>query len=359
MDLAEHKVATEAEETAAEAAKSLKNTEDADQETKDQEDNSGNDDNSGDAGSSDDQSDDDSSDDGDDDSDDGESGASTSWMESEEDDDSGGGDEKKFTDGDAAAMRRKFKAKLGDKDAEVTEQKATIDKLQADIEALKKGSSSENLEKPKREDFDSEGDFSEALVDYRIDIRSAEHTASSATAVRKQQAAEETSRVGKAVDAHYERAAALSQKSGIKPEAYQAADLKVRQALESVFPGAGDAITDKLISLVGEGSEKVFYHVGVNPSKLNKFVESFAHDKSGLAASAYLGKLSAELSAPGKRQSNAPDPGDDVHGDRHRGGNDFKDMQKKYDKAHEKGDGQAAFKIKKAAKAKGADTKSW
>lgn len=357
MDLAELKEENEADEAKAnEEAKAPENKGDEDLENKDQGDNSDNDDNSGDqSDSDDDNSGDDSDGDG---SDDSESGDSTSWMESE-DDDSKGGDEKKFTDGDAAAQRRRYKAKLEAKDTEATEQKATIDQLQAEVAELKKGSSSENLEKPKRADFESEGEFSEALMDYKLDIRSAEQSASHATSARKQQGIVENARIGKAVDAHYGRAADLAAKSGIKPEAYQAADLKVRNAIESVFPGAGDVVTDKLISLVGAGSEKVFYNLGVNPSKLSKFVESFSEDRTGLAASAFLGKLSAELSIPAKRVSQAPAPGDDIDGDKSTGKNDFKQMQEKYNKAHKKGDSQAAFNIKKAAKEKGADTKSW
>lgn len=280
------------------------------------------------------------------------------WMQSEESADEEK-EEAKFTDSDAANIRRKFKAKLAAKEEE---KNAEIEKLKREVEALKTQkavvASPQNKEKPRRDQFNDDDEFFEALTDYKISLLQDQGKSAQAAEERKRQIEREQAEVEAAVDAHYARAAKLAEKSGIKPESYQAADRKVREVVDSIFPQGGDAITDKLISLIGEGSEKVFYHLGVNPSKMAKFRESFMLDKTGLAASAYLGKLNAELSMPAKRQSVAPKPGADVQGDA-AGKTSLRALSEQYKEALRKGDGQKAYNIKKKAREAGHDTKGW
>ena len=279
---------------------------------------------------------------------------SDAWMQSEDDEE----EELKFSNRDAAAIRHKYKSKL---DKQKEQDQRRIDELEEQVKALQaqRPKTVESLQKPKREDFQNEAEFYEALTDYKLDLRSAEQSTNQSAQLKKQQQQESQQRVKEDVDEHYVRAHSLAQKSNIAPEVYQTADRKVREAVEAIYPEGGDAIVDKLISVVGEGSEKVFYHLGVNPSKLRKFQDALREGGDGLAATAYLGQLQAKLSIPSKRTTNAPPPGEDVAGDVSASDLGERALKEKYDKAHRKQDGQAAFDIKKQAKAKGIDTKSW
>lgn len=276
--------------------------------------------------------------------------ADDAWMATEEDSPD---KELKFTDGDAGAIRKKYKGRVAEKDVE-------IDGLRQEIEALKKQkpAAAAMKDKPKRDDFETDDEFLEALVDYREDIRDKKNQASNASAAQKQALDLRNKEVNKDVDNHYVRAHALATKSNITPETYHAADLRVRRALEELFPKDGDAICDTLISITGEGSEKVFYHLGVNPTKLDRFIELLRNDKNGMAASSYLGQLKAELAVPVKRTTKAPAPGEEIQGDKRvTVGN--KNLLKQYKAAHKANEGQKAFNIKQKAKAAGVDVKSW
>ena len=160
------------------------------------------------------------------------------------------------------------------------------------------------------------------------------------------------------VDSHYERAAQLAQQHGIKPEIYQQTDLDVRSAIESVRPGQGDAIADALIAHLGEGSEKVMYFLGRNPGKLAEFKNQLASDPSGLKASVYLGMLKGSALSPPKKASNAPKPATRINGDSKSSANGTA-LYKSYQAADKKGDVQAAYNAKKAARAQGVDVSTW
>jgi hypothetical protein len=285
------------------------------------------------------------------------SGEPESWMKPEEEESDDDKEAVKFTDSDAANIRRKFKAKL---QAKEEEKNAEIEKLRQEVEALKKNKapSHQVSQKPKRDDFDDDDLYFEALTDYKISLLQDQGKSQQAAEEKRRQAEREQAEVESAVDAHYERAAKLAAKSGIKPEVYQSADRRVREVVDAIFPQGGDLITDRLISLVGDGSEKVFYHLGVNPSKMQKFRETFDRDKTGLAAAAYLGRLNAELSLPAKRESSAPRPVSEVQGDAS-GNASIKALAEKYKDAVRKGDAQKAYNIKKDAKQAGYDTKGW
>lgn len=278
--------------------------------------------------------------------------ADDAWMQAEESEPE---QEAKFTDSDAAAIRRKYKAKVAEKDEQLS-------KLQAEIEALKQTKTQVQQQslpgKPVRDNFNSDEEFIEALTDYKISLVE-EKTQSQLTATEKQrQQAERERQVAAEVDNHYLRAAKLSEKSGIKPEAYQSADLMVRTSIEKVFPKAGDAITDALIASLGDGSEKVFYHLGVNPAKRAQLVKLFEEDRSGIKAAAFLGTLKAALNSPARRETQAPDPIEKIQGDK-AGNNNGDKLYRQYKDAHKRGDGQAAFNAKRQAKAAGIDVSKW
>ncbi len=278
------------------------------------------------------------------------------WMQSDED-----------TDGQASAdipnsawkaAREKYKAKL-QKHKEESGQE--VEQLKAEIEKLK-GSQPQQLNRPKREDFDNADDpdeaFAEALVDWKLEQNNARTAAKTKEVEQTRQAEEYKQSVSKAVDQHYERAVKLAEKSDISAEVYQSADLKVRQAVESVFPEKGDDIYEALIANLGEGSEKVSFNLGVNTARRNRFVSLLTEDKTGLKAAVYLGTLNAELSAPAKRQTTAPDPATQLKGNEN-ASQKYQSLKAKYTKAHKVGDSQAAFDAKRAAKQAGADTSKW
>ena len=162
------------------------------------------------------------------------------------------------------------------------------------------------------------------------------------------------------VDGHYSRADKLIEEFSISPEVYKQADLNVRRAAEAIAPERGDAIIDHMISVMGEGSEKVLYYIGnpKNKAALNEFQSLMTQDPSGLKAAVYLGKQQAKLTNPSKATTNAPPPASRANGDESssaKGG----PAKKQYEAAHKKGNAQAAYNAKAAARKAGVDTSKW
>ena len=279
-----------------------------------------------------------------------------SWLKSDDQTDDDG--DKKFTDGDVAAAKKKLRAKLERKQAGETEE------LKAEIERLKAGGNTQakELQKPKRDDFfnadDQDEAYAEALMDWKIGKAQADASARTAQQQRQQTQTQQASRTEKAVNDHYARAEKLAKDSGISDELYHDADLRVRQAINTVFDGAGDTITDALIANVGEGSERVFYNIGINKARMKELTDLLQDDPTGLRAATYLGKRSAELASPSKRKTAAPRPAAHANGDAS-GSSSEKAQMKKYRAAFKSGDVQAAFDIKYAAKKSGAAVKDW
>ena len=264
--------------------------------------------------------------------------------------------EKKFTDGDIGKAKAKLRAKLERKNDENEQLKARVAELE------KPSVNTSELNRPKREDFfdsdDPEEAYEDAFSDYAISKNDAKRDAknvSSTEQARQQQINLETNQ---AVDQHYERAAELTEASGIAAEAYQGADYRVRQMVESVFPESGDLITDAFISKLGKGSEKVMYSLGISDVKRETFKKLLLDDTSGIAAGMYLGELKKSLNAPSKKTTLAPDPGAELKGDEKPQASDSA-MQKQYDKAHKGNNFQKAFKLKQSAKSNGVDTSNW
>lgn len=277
------------------------------------------------------------------------------WMQSDEPESQA---DKKYSGEDIGNAKAKLRAKLEKKHNTIE------DELKAEIEQLKNGrADAKGLNKPKRDDFiesdDPDEAYFEALTDWKLEQNQAKGAAKTKQSEAIQKAEDFKANNIKGVDQHYERAVELSESSGISPELYQSADLKVRQAVESVFPDAGDVITDTLITNLGVGSEKVFYSLGVNTAKRNEFQKLLSEDSSGMKAAMYLGTLKAELSAPNRRTTNAPSPAANISGDAQAGNDPFKADKKAYDKANKDGDTQAAFNARMKAKKAGAKVSNW
>jgi hypothetical protein len=299
-----------------------------------------------------------------DDEEDAESGEESSETDTEDwmrGDEQGTPDaDKKFGDGDVAAAKRKLRAKLE------RQHQTELEKLQQEIEELKKSKSEPQPDlssslppHPKWDDFadkdNPEAAYTEALVEYNAKAQAAKaEAAQKAEAIRRQRE-EQSSKISQAVDQHYDRAVGLAEKSGISADAYKAADLNVRQMIDSVIPGGGDPVTDALIANLGEGSERVMYNLGVNSGRRAELEKRLREDSTGLRAMAYLAELNATLKAPSKRTSNAPAPSPQINGDK-KGPDNLKRLRQRYDKAKTS---QARYEIRKEARQAGVNTRDW
>jgi hypothetical protein len=276
------------------------------------------------------------------------------WMQSDNPESQA---DKKYSGTDLGNAKAKLRAKLEKK------HNSEVEELKAENERLKQHQSPAPVKaRPTREQFndadDPEEAFLDAHTDWKLEQNTAKQAASTTQAEVKRRQAETSANISKAVDQHYERASELADKSGISPEAYQASDLVLRQAVESVFPGGGDAITDALLASLGPGSEKVGFNLGVNAQKRAEFIQLLRDDPTGIKAGMYLGRQSEKLNAPSKRKTNAPKPAAQISGDA-AATSKVNAAKKKYDAAHKRGDLSEAFKIKRAAKREGANTLTW
>lgn len=279
------------------------------------------------------------------------------WMKGDDQESQSG--EKKFTDHDVAAAKKKLRARIEQKDSE-------IERLQRELEEERRKSSAvpQVGDKPTIEQFyetsdTPEADYARAMVKWELAQEQAKRIAQEQQYQQQRNALEQQQRIETSVDQHYERAHKLAEASGITPELYQSADRNVREAVEAVFPnGGGEVVTNALIANMGEGSEKVFYHLGVNQARRTQFQTLLKEDPTGLKASVYLGKLSAELSNPARKTSNAPKPATQIQGDRQTT-EAGRALHQKYKDASKSGDIQKAISLKREAKASGVNTQDW
>ncbi len=243
------------------------------------------------------------------------------------------------------------KRQRGELDAKNEENEA----LKARIAALEKPSPMQtgDLKRPDELDFETTEDYHRAIDDYhdkRYELRQ--------QAAQQTQAQQEDEReVSEAVDSHYERADKLINEHGLKSENYKDADTRVRGAMEAIAPKIGNKIVDQFIKGMGEGSEKVLYHLGRNKTALSELQSIMQTDKSGIKAAIYLGKKLEQLTNPQRRKTKAPSPAPRANGDT--GGHAAEALKRKYDAAHKKNDGVTAFKFKREAKKAGVDVSKW
>jgi hypothetical protein len=266
--------------------------------------------------------------------------------------------EKKFVPNAEAAQRRKSAKALR---GQLREEQEKASKLEQELVELRQQiqQPKPTTDKPAPENYGTDAEFQEALIDWKLAQKVAETQSAMAVAEQRQTQEARMTEMAAAVDSHYDRAAELITKSGISEDTYQMADRIVRQAIDAIYPKGGDVMTDALIESMGDGSEKVIYHLGVNASKRGMLADMLRADKSGRKALVYLGKLNAELSMPTKRDSRAPEPAAEISGDKKGGNANSRKMKEEYKKAHDKGDAQKAFDLKRAAKVKGVSTADW
>lgn len=251
-------------------------------------------------------------------------------------------------------LKHKLKARISEKDDE-------LKKLRQEVEALRSGAVQPQQAKPampKLSDFDFDEDrHAQAMAEYFASI--AQNTLSQSQATEQQRLAQQ--KLEQAVDGHYERAADLIKSGKIDAEKYQTADKRVRVELGNLFGNLeqGDAVTDTMLARLGAGSEKVMVHLGVNSTALNELKTKLREDPTGLDAMLYLGELKAKFNAQTNKLSKAPKPDTPLTGDVSVGSLSAAGLEKAYKAALDKNDGQKAYDLKRAAKAKGVNTSNW
>lgn len=275
-------------------------------------------------------------------------GSSESWMQTDE-------KEAKFTDSDIAAAKRKLRAKLE------REHNTEVERIKAELEVLKaRPKLAEPAVMPKLADFDYDEDAHHAAIaKWYESVAEAKVQAVTQSQVQETRQREARAKFESSVDDHYNRAMKLIQDHGITPEVYQESDKAIRATIEKAMPGRGDMVTDQLIAALGEGSEKVMFFIGRNKAKQAELQNALLTDISGLSAMAVLVDARAEY-AKSKTISRAPAPATRIQGD-----NTTtipakeREMMSAYKKAHDKGNIQDAFDIKRRAKLAGINPKNW
>lgn len=246
-------------------------------------------------------------------------------------------------------VKEKLKGKIKERDSE-------IDELRRELAELKTGRHVPNVQakRPREEEFDTNEEYESALDKYE-EHRLTQLVSRTAQVDVAKKAVELRAA---AVDSHYKRADEFVSKYGIAPEKYKAADESIRKAVDAILPGQGEVVTDHLISLLGEGSEKVLFRLGARPEVLREFQGLLAEDKTGLKAGIFLGKQMELVTNPKKRTTNAPPPSRQLKGDAAPNANAAA-LKKVYQEAHNKGDTQKAYSAKKQARAAGVNVSTW
>jgi hypothetical protein len=272
------------------------------------------------------------------------------WLSEENaDGESNEGDaELKFSNKDIGAAKSKLKAKLKAEKDEVQRLKEEVERLKSNVSAPVSQKTENTV--PQFYDFDGdEAAYAKAMQQWVA--QSVQQVSKAQSEAFRQQ--EEQQALERSVNEHYERAAKLVQKHGIEPDLYREAGLTLRRTVDQVFPGAGDVITDKILATLGEGSEKVEYHLGRSAQKREILKAKLLEDKNGLSAMAFLGRILAEVNEPARKQTRAPAPAARATGGNSSGGQaTAQDFVKKYNAEK---DPQKRFQIMRDAKKSGVD----
>lgn len=147
-------------------------------------------------------------------------------------------------------------------------------------------------------DYD-EGKYAQAIATWQQQNleRQLQELENKRQAKARQQAIQE--QLAASVHEHYQRVVKL----GISEDDF----IPAEQTLRDTF---GDVAVEQLIDAIGEGSERVIYHLGLNQEERRKLEQLVVQDPSGLKAVAYATKLAAKLAAEPqvKKISQAPEP---------------------------------------------------
>ena len=259
------------------------------------------------------------------------------------------------------AMKQKLKGRLNQKDSEIELLKQEINQLKSAAQPAPVTTTQEPAQTvmPKPEDFydskDPDASYQLAMqkwVNSGVEQRLKAHLQ---TQQQQQQRQQQDQRVNQELDRHYDRAAKIVSEGMITAEEFQDSETLLRQAVEQVAPGNGDAYVDSLLGRLGDGSEKVVISLARNANHLSVFQSALRDDPTGITAASYLGELKGRFNGA-SRVSKTPRPGKKLNGDAPiEGGADLR----RYNAAHKAGNRQQAFDIKRAAKARGVDVSKW
>ncbi len=244
-------------------------------------------------------------------------------------------------------VKRKLKGKLDDANDRISklEQQVAQKKEQPEI--------AEHF--PQEFDFDTTDEYQEAVNAYHNNKYKAVHDKAEQDRlndIAKQQHDKE-------VNEHYARVnSELIDKHSINPDNYNKAEENFLTALETSNPQQGQMILENCMKIVGQGSEKVIYNLGINKTRQNEFLNLLNSDPTGLKAAAYLGGLKSQLTKTKQTTSNASKPATIVKGQQGTTQSGA-DLKKQYNDLHKVGDASAAWAIKSKAKQQGIDTKEW
>ena len=280
---------------------------------------------------------------------------SEDWMRGDDEEEGAEKPEAKFTDGDVAKLRRKMKARIKETESEV-------EVLRKQVEELKKQPAPVAVKpdaEPDRDKYATDAEYQVALAQWATKATLAQQEAEHRQQQQQAANAQKLAKLAEAVDDHLARAVVMAKQSKIDPEDFKQAELRVRQSIEAIRPGAGDVITDVLIARLGKGSEKVIYSLGVSDKRLKGLVEALQDDPDGFAAFSYLKDLQHKFNAVKEKETEAPEPPEQVRGDKKGATGTGAKMLRDYRAAHAKGDTQAAIDIKFKAKAAGIKTQDW
>lgn len=160
-----------------------------------------------------------------------------------------------------------------------------------------KGQAATTASPPTLEQFDfDESAYQKAMVDFFSGSIDQRLSAAQQKQLEQQQQQAFAQRIESDVNSHYERVSKLGFGDDYIP---------AEQATRDRF---GDFAVEQMISAIGEGSEKVIYHIGLNPDAMDEVSKLLQHDHTGFRAMAYLGNLAAKLNAQPsqKKISQAP-----------------------------------------------------
>ncbi len=258
------------------------------------------------------------------------------------------------------AVKQKLKSRLSQKDSEIDQLRQEIQQIKGTAQPVAQPlQPPTQTAMPKAEDFydqrDPDASFQLAMqnwVNKGVEQKLNSHLQ---THQQQQQRQQQDGRLNQELDRHYDRAAKIVSEGMLSEDEYRDSETLLRQSVDHVAPGRGDAYVDSLLGRMGDGSEKVVVSLARNASHMTAFQQALRDDPTGITAAAFLGELKGRFRSAGK-VSKTPRPGSKLNGDAPvSGGADMR----RYNTAHKSGNRQEAFNIKRAAKARGVDVSKW
>lgn len=150
---------------------------------------------------------------------------------------------------------------------------------------------------PTLEQFDfDESAYQAAVADYYTGSIDQRFASAQQKQLEQQQQQQFAQRIESDVNSHYERVSKIG-----FGEDYIPAEKAARDRF-------GDFAVEQMISAVGEGSEKVIYHLGLNPDAMEEVAKLLSQDNTGFKALSHLGRLAEKLNSQPvqKKISQAP-----------------------------------------------------